>query len=58
MCYTVLQLNIRGIKSKYYDLLELINKLDNPDVIILCETWLKANDAQPQIVDYNVIGTP
>ena len=52
----MLQLNIRGIKSKYYDLLELINKWNNPDVIILCETWLKANDAQPQIVNYNFIG--
>ena len=37
-------------------MLELIDKLDNPDVIILCETWLKANDAQPQIFDYNFIG--
>ena len=52
----VVQLNIRGIKGKYYDLLDLINKLNNPEVIILCETWLKANDSQPQIADYNFIG--
>ena len=54
----ILQLIIRGIKSKYYDLLELINKLNSLDIIILCETWLKASDAQPHIVDYEFIGIP
>ena len=52
----VVQLNIRGIKGKYYDLIDLVNKLNNPEIIILCETWLKANDSQPQIADYNFIG--
>ena len=52
----MVQLNIRGIKGKYYDLIDLINKLNKPEIIILCETWLKANDAQPLIADYNFIG--
>ena len=52
----VVQLNIRGIKGKYYDLIDLINKLNNPENIILCETWLKANDSQPQIADNNFVG--
>ena len=47
----ILQLNIRGIKSKNYDLLELINVLNSLEILILCETWLKANDAQPHITD-------
>ena len=53
---TVVQLNIRGLKGKYYDIIDLINKLNNPDVIILCETWLKSNDKQPQIPGYDYIG--
>ena len=53
---TVVQLNIRGIKGKYYDIIDLINKLNSPDVIILCETWLKTNDIQPQISGYDYIG--
>ena len=52
----VVQLNIRGIKGKYYDIIDLINKLNSPDVIILCETWLNTNDTQPQISGYNFIG--
>ena len=43
----VLQLNIRGIKSKYNDLIELISQINYPDIIILCETWLKQNDSLP-----------
>ena len=38
---TVVQLNIRGIKGKYYDIIDLINRLNSTDVIILCEIWLK-----------------
>ena len=53
---TVVQLNIRGIKGKYYDIIDLINKLNSSDVIILCETWLKTNDTQPQISGYDYIG--
>ena len=26
------------------------------DIIILCETWLKENDSQPEINGYNYIG--
>ena len=52
---TVVQLNIRGIKGKYYDVIDLINKLNSPDVIILCETWLKTNDMQLQISGYDYI---
>ena len=53
---TIMQLNIRGIKCKYHDLIELIQKLSYPDILILCETWLKPNDCQPQISGYNYIG--
>ena len=53
---TVVQLNIRGIKGKYYDIIDLINRLNSTDVIILCEIWLKTNDTQPQISGYNFIG--
>ena len=53
---TILQLNIRGIKSKYNDLIELICKLNYPDIIILCETWLKQSDSQPEINGYNFVG--
>ena len=45
----VVQLNIRGIQSKLSDLKLLLNKIvtiDQPDVILLCETWL-----QPSIPD-------
>ena len=44
----VLQLNIRGIKNKYNDLIELIKQLNCPDIIILGETWLKHSDSQPE----------
>ena len=49
-------MNIRGIKGKYYDLIDLINKLNSPDIIILCETWLKSSDAHPQIAGYYYLG--
>ena len=52
----IVQLNIRGIKGKYYDLIDLINKLNSPDIIILCETWLKSSDAHPQIAGYYYLG--
>ena len=53
---TIIQLNIRGIKCKYNDLIELICKLNYPDILILCETWLKPNGSQPQINGYNYLG--
>ena len=52
----VLQLNIRGIKSKYNDLIELISRINFPDIIILCETWLKQNDSLPEINGYTFVG--
>ena len=52
----VVQLNIRGIKGKYHDLIELIHKLDYPDIIILGETLLKQNDSQPLINGYKFLG--
>ena len=52
----IIQLNIRGIKCKYNDLIELIHKLSYPDILILCETWLKPNDNQPQINGYKYTG--
>ena len=52
----VLQLNIRGIKSKYNDLIELISRINHPDIIILCETWLKQNDSLPEINGYKFVG--
>ena len=53
---SILQLNIRGIRCKYNDLIELIRKAHYPDILILCETWLKPNDSQPQINGYNYLG--
>ena len=53
---TIMHLNIRGIKCKYNDLIELIQKLNYPDIIILCETWLKPSDSQLQINGYNYSG--
>ena len=52
----VLQLNIRGIRNKYIDLIDLLNRLDEPDIIIICEMWLKRNDPDPKILDYKFIG--
>ena len=52
----VLQLNIRGIRNKYIDLIDLLNRLDEPEIIILCETWLKPNDPDLKILDYKFIG--
>ena len=52
----IVLLHIRGLKGKYHDLIELICKLNYPDIIILCETWLKQSDSQPQINGYNFIG--
>ena len=52
----VLQLNIRGIRNKYYDLTELLKKLEEPDIVILCETWLKASDPTTKILNYNFLG--
>ena len=39
---SILQLNVRGLLSKQHVLKETLLKLSNPpDVLLLCETWLK-----------------
>ena len=53
---SIIHLNIRGIKCKYNDSIKLIRKVNYPDILILCETWLKPNDSQPQINGYNYLG--
>ena len=53
----IVQLNIRGIQSKLSDLKLLLNKIvtmDQPDVILLCETWLQPSIPDPQIPGYQV----
>ena len=41
---TVLQLNVRSLLSKQHILKETLLKLSNlPDILLLCETWLKCN---------------
>ena len=52
----IVQLNVRGLKGKYYDIIDLINRLNSPNVIILCETWLKSSNKQPQIPGYVYLG--
>ena len=33
-----------------------MNRLEEPDIIKLCETWLKPSDPDPKILDYKFIG--
>ena len=40
----ILQINCRGIKSKFDELEELLGHKKQPDVIILSETWLKEGE--------------
>ena len=41
---SVLQLNIRGLLNKQHTLKEIIISLQSPpDILLLCETWLKSN---------------
>ena len=40
----VVQINIRGIKSKLDELDMLITDLKQPDIIIISETWLKSGE--------------
>ena len=57
---TLIQLNIRGLLSKTTLLKELLSKnLGNiqPDVILLCETWLNTNNfGSVDIPNYKLIG--
>ena len=35
----ILQINIRGIKGKISELGNLLSNLNNPEIVILSETW-------------------
>ena len=55
----IVQLNVRGLKSKLDDLSTLIVDLKLPDVMIISETWLKAGEEKfINIEGYNFIGAP
>ena len=55
----IVHLNIRGLKSKINDLNELLDKLKNPEIIILNETWLKESDNKRIILpNYKYEGIP
>ena len=40
----VIQINCRGIKSKLDDLEELLFQTNEPDIVLLSETWLKEGE--------------
>ena len=53
----IVHLNIRGLKSKIDDLRDLLEKLKNPEIITLNETWLKESDNNRiQIPNYKYEG--
>ena len=55
---TVVQLNIRGIQSKICEFKLLLNqilKTDQPDIILLCETWLQPSHPNPHIPGYQMV---
>ena len=55
---SILQLNIRGISSKIGDLNHLINHIQTkgqPDIILLCETWLNKNSPSITVPGYTMI---
>ena len=55
---TVVQLNIRGIQSKICEFKLLLNqilKTDQPDIILLCETWLQPSLPDPHIPGYKMV---
>ena len=55
----IVQLNIRGLKSKLDDLGTLLADLKLPDVMIISETWLKAGEEKfINIEGYNFTGVP
>ena len=54
---SVIQLNIRGLNSKLGDLKYLIDnsfRHQEPNIILLCETWLKSNSPRPNIPGYTL----
>ena len=55
---TVVQLNIRGIQSKICEFKLLLNqilKTDQPDIVLLCETWLQPSLPDPHIPGYQMV---
>ena len=40
----IIQINCRGIKSKLDDLEELLSLINDPDLVLLSETWLKEGE--------------
>ena len=54
--FRIIQFNIRGVRSKYHELLDICDKLNDPEVIVLCETWLKPSDPCPSIPGYSFSG--
>ena len=55
----IVQLNVRGLKSKLDDLSTLLVDMKLPDVMIISETWLKAGEEKfINIEGYNFIGAP
>ena len=54
----IVQLNIRGIQSKLSEFKLLLNNIvckDQPDVILLCETWLQRSLPDPKIPGYEIV---
>ena len=45
----IIQINCRGIKSKLDDLADLLSEINEPDIVLLSETWLK--DGEERFVD-------
>ena len=55
----VLHLNIRGLKGKLTELNNLLVRLNNPEIIILNEAWLKEGDIRRiNIPSYKYEGVP
>ena len=54
----IVQFNIRGIQSKLSEFKLLLNHIvstDQPDVILLCETWLQPSLPDPNIPGYKMV---
>ena len=54
---SIIQYNIRGINSKLFDLNQLIDSVQTtgyPDIILICESWLKKNSPKPHIQGYRL----
>ena len=54
---SAIHLNIRGLNSKVGELTYLIDnsfKSHTPDILMLCETWLKSNSPRPNVPGYHL----